>query len=145
MAQIIRSISQLESSMDKIVAFAVDKMADKVKKVIQEYVTKYYKEYTPELYQRTWTFLNSVTRTDVVRTGNGWQAIVYVDTAIGYYNGWTVLGTAEAADRGWHGWPPHLGMSGGICFWEEAKAIILSPEFKSMFAGFLKSKGLNVM
>lgn len=143
MAQIIRNIAQLQSALDKYAAYAVDKMADEVKKKIDEFIKYYYQEYTPEIYQRTWKFLNSVTRTDVYKDGNAWCAEVYIDTSITYKNDWTMEGTALQANEGWHGWY-HAVQVGDSHFWDDAMEEIHSPEFINKFADFLRSKGLKV-
>lgn len=143
MAKIIKSISQLSNAMDKYCAYAVDHMANEVKKLINEFIKYYYKEYSPEFYKRTWAFLNSVTRTDVKKVGNAWQAEVYIDTSILYDNGWTMENTAIQANAGMHGWH-HAVMVGDSQFWDDAMEEIQSPAFVNKFAGFLRAKGLNV-
>lgn len=144
MAKKIRNISQLKRALNNVMFVSLNKMADEVKKQIYDFIKYYYNEYTPEFYERTYKFLNSLVKTPVYKDGDTWKVMIYIDTSIQYYNGWTVLGTSEAANRGWHGWPPHLGMSGGIHFWDEAKTVVLSPDFMSQFAKFLKHNGLNV-
>ena len=143
MAQIIKSISQLQSALDKYAAYATDKMTDEVKKKIEEFIKYYYQEYTPEQYTRVWNFLNSVVKTDVYKKGNTWCAEVYIDTSITYKNGWTMEGTAIQANEGWHGWY-HAVQVGDSHFWDDAMEEIHSTEFISKFAGFLRSKGLKV-
>lgn len=143
MGQIIRNIAQLESALDKYAAYAVDKMADEVKKKIEEFIKYYYQEYSPEVYQRTWEFLNSVTRTEVRKEGNAWCAEVYIDTSIMYKNGWSMEGTAIQANQGLHGWY-HAVKVGDSHFWNDAMEEMHSPMFINKFADFLRSKGLNV-
>lgn len=140
MAQIIKNISQLQNVMDKYAAYVTDKMADGVKRTIEEFIKFYYQEYTPEFYSRTWEFLNSVVKTDVVKRGNSWCAEVYIDTSITYDNDWTMKGTAEYANEGLHG----NVKVGDMRFWCDVMEEIHSPEFINRFADFLKSKGLNV-
>lgn len=143
MAQIIKNIAQLQSALDKYAAYAVDKMANEVKKKIEEFIKYYYQEYTPEFYSRTWKFLNSVTRTEVYKKGNAWCAEVYIDTSIAYKNDWTMEGTAIQANEGWHGWR-HAVQVGDSHFWDDAMEEIHSPEFINKFADFLRNKGLSV-
>lgn len=143
MSQIIKNISQLQNVMDKYAAYITDKMADGVKRTIEEFIKFYYQEYSPEFYTRVWNFLNSVVRTDVVKKGNAWCAEVYIDTSITYDNDWTMQGTAEQANKGWHGWY-HAVQVGDSHFWDDAMEEIYSPEFMNRFADFLRSKGLNV-
>lgn len=143
MAQIIRTIAQLQSALDKYAAYAVDKMSDEVKKKIEEFIKYYYQEYTPEIYQRTWEFLNSVTKTEVYKKGNAWCAEIYIDTSIKYKNNWTMEGTAEQANKGLHG-SYHPVQVGDSHFWDDAIEEVHSTRFINKFADFLKSKGLKV-
>ena len=144
MAQIIKNIAQLQSALDKYAVYAINRMADEVKKKIEEFIRYYYHEYTPEFYQRTWEFLNSVTRTDVEKISNGWQVKVYIDTSITYNNGWTMEGTAWQANQGLHGYY-HAVKVGDMRFWDDALEEMHSPEFMSKFADFLRNKGLKVI
>lgn len=144
MAQVIKNMSQLQSELGKYASYITDKIADEIKKKIEEFIKYYYKEYTPEFYSRVWNFLNSVTRTEVTQSGNTWHAKVYIDTSITYDNGWTMEGTAEQANKGWHGWY-HAVQVGDSHFWDNAMEEIHSPEFISKFADFLRSKGLKVI
>ena len=143
MAQIIKSISQLQNALDKYAAYATDKMADEVKKKIEEFIKYYYQEYTPEQYSRVWNFLNSVVKTDVYKRGDTWYSEVYIDTSITYKNNWTMEGTAIQANNGLHGWY-HPVQVGDSHFWNDAIEEIHSPEFVNKFADFLRSKGLKV-
>lgn len=140
MSQIIKNISQLQNAMDKYAAYITDKMADGVKRTIEEFIKYYYQEYTPEFYFRVWNFLNSVVKTNVYKNGNAWCAEVYIDTSITYDNGWTMKGTTEYANKGLHG---NIKV-GDSHFWDDAMEEIHSPEFINRFVDFLKSKGLNV-
>ena len=72
MSQVMRNIAQLQNSLDRYATYITDKIADKIKITIEEFIKYYYKEYTPEFYSRVWNFLNSVVRTDVKRIGNSW-------------------------------------------------------------------------
>ncbi len=143
MAQVIKNISQLQHALDKYAAYVTDKMADEVKKKIEEFIKYYYDEYSPEFYTRVWNFLNSVVKTEVYKKGNNWYAEVYIDTSITYKNGWTMEGTAIQANKGWHGWH-HSVKVGDSHFWNDAIKEIHSPEFIHKFADFLRNKGLKV-
>lgn len=143
MSKTIKNISQLQNAMDKYAVYITDKIADGVKRTIEEFIKFYYQEYSPEFYSRTWEFLNSVVRTDTVKKDNTWCAEVYIDTSIIYENGWTMNGTAEQANKGWHGWN-HAVQVGDLRFWDDSMEEIHSPEFINKFAVFLRSKGLNV-
>lgn len=143
MSQTIKNIAQLQNAMDKYAAYITDKMADGVKQTIEEFIKYYYQEYTTEFYNRVWNFLNSVVKTETIKRGNAWRAAIYIDTSIAYDNGWTMKGTAEQANQGWHGWY-HAVQVGDSHFWDDVMREIHSPQFINSFADFLRSKGLNV-
>lgn len=140
MSQIIKNVSQLQNAMDKYAAYITDKMADGVKRIIEEFIKFYYQEYSPEFYSRIFNFLNSVVRTNTYKSGIAWCAEVYIDTSITYDNDWTMKGTVEYANEGLHG----NVKVGDSKFWNDAMEEIYSEEFINRFADFLKSKGLNV-
>lgn len=140
MIQTIKNISQLQNALDKYAAYITDKIADGVKRKIEEFIKYYYHEYTPDFYSRTFNFLNSVTRTNTYKNGDSWCAQVYIDTSIAYDNGWTMEGTAEQANKGLHG---NIKV-GDMRFWDEAMEEIHSPDFINRFADFLRSKGIKV-
>ena len=157
MAQIIKSLSELNNAMDRYCKFAVDKMADVAKAKIEEFIRYYYEEYpSPEEYQRTWAFLNSVLKTEPKKVGNGWEVIVYIDTdymyaSTAYYEDgtpyrrerWSMLDTAKSANDGWHGYTVQIG--DGIHFWDDAVEEIKEKQLISnAFVKFMKEKGLNV-
>ncbi len=143
MSQTIKNISQLQKTMDKYAVYITDKMADGVKRTIEEFIKFYYQEYSPEFYSRTWEFLNSVVRTDTVKKSNVWCTEVYIDTSIIYDNGWNMEGTAEQANKGLHGWN-HAVQVSDMRFWDDAMDKIHSTEFINKFADFIRSKGLKV-
>ena len=58
---------------------AVDKAKEKIALIINHFLIEYYREFEPEVYVRTYQLLNSLVKTDVVLTRNGWVAEVYFD------------------------------------------------------------------
>lgn len=144
MSKKIRNIIELQSILDKYALFATNKIANEVKKTIEEFIKYYYKEYTPEFYSRTWSFLNSVVKTEAKKQGNVWIAKVYIDTSIMYDNGWSMEGTAVQANAGMHGWY-HAVKVGDMHFWDDAMEEIHSQDFLNKFVVFLRSKGLKVI
>jgi hypothetical protein len=52
---------------------------DKIYRVLDECLKRYYSEFDPAFYERTYQFLHSLVRTNIVSTGNGYRAYVYFD------------------------------------------------------------------
>ena len=69
----------MEKYMMKALRRTVENGRDKAYNVIHFSLLKFYGEYTPQFYERTKQILNSLVKSEVVSTGNGYEAIVYVD------------------------------------------------------------------
>ena len=60
---------------------AIKMAQEKVFRLIEDYILKYYTEFSPEVYERTYQLLCSLVKTAVVPSGNGWIAEVYFDSS----------------------------------------------------------------
>lgn len=146
MSQTIRNAAQLNKALEKQCYYLADKVADKVKSNIEEFIKNYYHEYDPERYERTWRLLNSVIKSKPKKIANGYEVDVYIDTSIEYpsmWNGehWNMGNTMFMANKGQHGryatGYPHL--------WDEAYSDTISnDEIYSQFVSFMKDKGINL-
>ena len=58
---------------------AILKAQEEIYKIIDEFVKKYYAEYSPKMYIRTNQLLHSLVKSEVAPTKNGWTASVYFD------------------------------------------------------------------
>lgn len=59
---------------------------ERVYQVIDSFVKKYYAEYSPEVYERTYQLFRSLVKSKIFQTKNGWEAQVYFDVdALDYY------------------------------------------------------------
>lgn len=144
----IRDLNKyLESPMELFLLQA----GQKIRKVIREYIQeRFYNQYDPLYYDRTYQLLDSVTCTDVKKVGNKYQLEVYLNTdGVNYYN--YVDGSRQSIDpqlifeissQGWHGATQTDGR-----FMEEAKQDLqngVSYNIFEDFKKFLKSRGINV-
>lgn len=141
-----KNTKSLKAINDKYAEYACNKVAEMVKKKLDEFIRYYYHEYSPEQYERTWSFLNSVVKTSAQKQGNTWVATVYIDTSIqysSYWNGehWNMGNTAYFANEGQHGRYYNSGSS----FFDDAYNEIMNDEhLTSNLASFLKKNGINV-
>lgn len=142
MSKTIKNISQLDSAMEKYCYYLVDKAGQKVKEKIEEFIRYYYHEYTPEQYHRVWNFLNSVVKTEPIKTTNGYEVEIYIDTSLVYKNGWTMEGTAIQANKGLHG-TYHPVQVGDSHFWDDAIEEIPRMIVEA-FGEFMASKGISI-
>lgn len=151
----LKNIKDLEKSIDVYLKFSINKISSLVKQKIEEFIKLYYEEYSPEYYMRTWTFLNSVCKTEAIKKGRVWEAVVYIDTSIiynstAYYQDgtpykkqrWSVKGTAALAEKGLHG---NIHVANELHFWSDAVRDIINRKMIAQeFANFLKKNSINV-
>lgn len=146
MSQTIRNLAQLQKAAEKQCYYLADKVAEKVKANIEEFIKDYYREFKPSQYSRTWRLLNSVVKTKPKKIKGGYEVEVYIDTSIEYpstWKGepWTMENTMYMANQGMHGrydgGYPHL--------WDEAYSdTVDNEEIISQFRVFMQSKGINI-
>ena len=110
---------------------ALQKSVEQVYQIINRFVKEYYAEYSPIIYERTYQLFQSLVKTDVVSTGNGWIAYVYFDVdkldyAMKKINGkdipnrgWSEEKTLTAAAHGSHG-----GYVDGTAIWDEPLTLL---------------------
>lgn len=146
MQWISRKSNSLQILNDKYVEYACNKASELVKKKLEEFIRMYYHEYTPEFYDRTWKFLNSVVKTKAVKHGNSYVAQVYIDTSIeysSYWNRkhWNMGNTAYMAEQGMHG---RYYNSGSHFFSDAFDAILDDEHLTASLAEFFKKNGIRV-
>lgn len=83
---------------------AVEKAREKVALVINHFLSEFYKEFDPDVYERTEQLLNSLIKTDVVSTANGWVAKVYFDLNELDYS-WKLVNGQRVEKKNWS----HIG------------------------------------
>lgn len=130
------SIDALKSYILSRMQPAVQKAQEQVYQVIDRFVKEYYAEYSPELYERTYQLYRSLVKSNIVSTGNGYEAHVYFDIgALDYAmktiggisvpnKGWSEEETLTAAAHGSHG-----GKVGGTAIWDEPISILSSEAY----------------
>ena len=114
--------------------------------ITKKFIKEYYREFSPQYYDRTWRLLNSVVKTKPKKIKDGYEVEVYIDTSIEYpstWKGepWTMENTMYMANKGQHGrfngGYPHL--------WDEAyNDTYDSEEIIGQFRAFMQSKGINI-
>lgn len=121
-----KSDAELRSYILKKSSRAVAVAAEKVYKVIEEFVMQYYNDYTPEQYERTYQLLTSLVKSDIRSTGNGVAIDVYFDAgalsySTGTWGGEEVLSTALHGSHG--GYTRTAPIMGQSLNWLNAHAI----------------------
>lgn len=143
---------------DQIKQYVLSKMKDslaetqkKIDYILREFITKFYGEYSPVEYERTYQLFNSYVKTDVVPTGTGYKATIYFDASTmnhylkglqgyGYYNnvGWseeTILETALVGSSPHGGYAP----AGGTGIWTGAMPVITQEAYDYLKNALIKN------
>lgn len=84
---------------------ALMKAQDKVYGIVKKWIGKFYKDYTPEFYDRTAQLFGSLIESHIVQDGKGYKAEIYFDLSGVYNTGLnpTLEQVFEAAKMGLHG------------------------------------------
>lgn len=162
------SLEALKSYILSKSGVAIKMAQEKVFRLIEDYILKYYTEFDPAVYERTYQLLCSLVKTAVVSTGNGWVAEVYFDASTldyhikhmtkvkvdgGYMNPYNHVITSngvfqnskgdankvlESAAHGSHG-----GYTSGTAIWDDPMKI-LNKEAYNMLKKALIDAGIPV-
>lgn len=148
-----KNIEEIKQDIIRKSESAIRVMQEKVYSIIDRFVKEYYAEYTPGdahkqlekynaslgkftfassyTYERTYQLYQSLVKSRVTRSGNGFKAEVYFDAdRLDYYfklvngeqvhnKGWSEEKTLESAAHGYHG-----GQIAGTAIWDEPIAIL---------------------
>ena len=118
---------QLKEFLLKKCKVALAVTQEKAYKIIDMHVQRFYADYSPEDYQRTYQLMRSLVKSDIRSTGSGYEAEVYFDLDYIYNTGSKPSGeqVMDAAATGGHG---ASGMriiySGGANTWVSPKDVL---------------------
>jgi hypothetical protein len=142
MIKTITSMTQLNAQMNKVCKQVCDKATNIVKELIDDFIMAYYVEYTPQQYDRTYSFLDSCIRTKVQPINGGYQAMVYIDTWDLDYsdNGLEII---RIINSGYHGIVSDKYRS-KYKFWDDSMEKLNNGEFSKCIGELLKGIGLTV-
>ena len=113
--------------------FAIKAAQEKVMMIINHFLTEFYREFTPEVYDRTEQLLRSLTKSNIKSTGNGWVAEVYFDlSALDYSinrvnSSQTYWSEEEVLENAMVGKYPHGGYTkatGNTQIWTESMKVL---------------------
>lgn len=95
---------QLNNHIKKLMHSTIEETQLQVEKIINSFIEKYYKEYSPIFYDRTNAFLHSVVKTDIKQTKTGFKCSVYINTdgAMGEYLRNDGIEVMDMINRGYH-------------------------------------------
>ena len=129
MAIVIKSMSDLTKIIESRIQQALKMTQQEIFEVIQQHITDYYKEPVfrngtsaiPMIYDRTYKLLNSLIKTDIVKSGSTISCSVEIDPNYldyHYMGGASGLDVMLSANEQFHGW----SIEGDIRIWDDAIA-----------------------
>lgn len=136
---------------------ALIKSQAQVYQIIDRFVKQFYAEFSPEVYHRTYQLFQSLVKSDIVKTKNGYEAYVYFDVDMLDYHlhTMTVKGRTYSYE-GRHDWSeqdildtamtgslPHGGYKEGTQIWNESLSI-LNVEAIEVLKRMLLSEGIPI-
>ena len=144
MTKYARNMNELNKALEKTMYNLTDMAAEKTKELIDSFIMLYYNNYTPKSngYVRTYQFLDSCVRSDVIKEGNGYYVMVYIDTANLDYEDATGEQVVGYASKGLHG---GLDVGDDTRFWDESMDMLINKGYLvKLFSEYLKKNGLKV-
>lgn len=113
------NLNQLEKYIKSQIKLAVQDTRDYIYEMINFYIIKYYGSYSPEQYQRTYQFADSLIKMDVSVNGSSISTEVKINEdflSMNYNPTFTGQKVAEYANLGLHG----LHVQTDVRFWQDA-------------------------
>jgi len=152
MATIIRSMSDLTKIIESRIQQALKMTQQEIFEVIQQHITDYYKEPVfrngtsaiPMIYDRTYKLLNSLIKTDIVKSGGTISCSVEIDPNYlnyHYMGGASGLDVMLSANEQFHGW----SIEGDMRIWDDALTELgLEPGILYIMKRNLKKYGVPI-
>lgn len=152
MATLIKSMSDLTKIIESRIEQALKMTQQEIFEVIQQHIADYYKEPVfrngtsaiPLLYDRTYKMLNSLIKTDIVKSGGTISCSVEIDTNYldyQYMGGVSGLDVMLSANEQFHGW----SVEGDMRIWDDALAELgLKPGILYLMENNLQKCGVPV-
>lgn len=143
---VFKNEAQLKSFLLSKCQNALIKAQEQVYQIIDRFVKEFYAEFSPEMYERTYQLFQSLVKSDIIKTANGYKAEVYFDfSSLVYTSGFSPSGeqVMNAAAYGGHGAEGLHIIAGGTGIWDEPKQI-LNAEAINILKKMLISEGIPI-
>lgn len=98
---IIKNMTDLNKALKQIAEQTLLEAQEEVHRCIENFVKQYYSEYSPTVYQRTYQFMESITKTSIKTRGSTIICEVYIDTNLDYKSA-TGHEVVEMINSGYH-------------------------------------------
>ncbi len=152
MATVIRSMRDLTKIIESRIQQALKMTQHEIFEVIQQHITEYYKEPVfrngtsaiPMMYERTYKFLNSLIKTDIVKSGTTISCAIEIDPNYlnyRYMGGASGLDVMLSAEQAFHGW----SIEGDMRIWSDSMTELgLKPGIEYLMKKNLQKCGVPV-
>lgn len=152
MATVIKSMNDLIKILESRIQQALKMTQQEIFEVIQQHITDYYKEPVfrngtsaiPMLYDRSYKLLNSLIKTDIVKTNGTISCSVEIDPNYldyQYIGGASGLDVMLSANEQFHGW----SIEGDMRIWDDALTELgLEPGILYIMKSNLKKYGVPI-
>lgn len=152
MAQIIKSMSDLTKILESRIQKALEMTQQEIFEVIQQHIIDYYKEPVfrngtsaiPMLYDRSYKLLNSLIKTDIVKSGSTISCAVEIDPNYlnyRYMGGASGLDVMLSSEQAFHGW----SIEGDMRIWDDSmQELGLKPGILYIMKTNLKKCGVPI-
>lgn len=152
MATVIKSMNNLSKILELRIQQALKMTQQEIFEVIQEHITDYYKEPVfrngtstiPLLYDRTYKLLDSLIKTDIVKSDGTISCTVEIDPEYlnyQYMGGISGLDVMLSAEQSFHGW----SVEGDMRIWSDSLAELgLEPGIRYLMKKNLRKCGVPV-
>lgn len=140
------SSTELENYILSRMKIAITQTQEKIYKILDEFVKKFYSEYDPSIYERTYQLYHSLVKSEIIPTGNGYKANVYFDySSLSYMTGAEPSGlqVMNAAASGGHGAEGLYVVHGNTGIWDDP-IVILRTEAHEMLKQSLIDAGIPI-
>lgn len=147
---VFSSVNELKQYILSRMQPAIIKAQEQIYQVIDKFIKQYYAEFSPSMYERTYQLYRSLVKSDIISTGDGYEAHVYFDLdALDYAmknihgvqvpnKGWSEEKTLMAAAHGSHG-----GYTSGTAIYDQPIAL-LKTEGYEILKRMLISEGIPI-
>lgn len=126
---LIKNDTELNKALQQVASKALAETQEKIRQCIDNFVRQYYAEYTPRVYERTYQFLESITKTNVSIKGNTITCEVYINEGLHYED--NTMEVLDIINQGYHG----NKRIKGTPVWKDSEAMI---EQMNLFYGSFK-------
>lgn len=164
MATYVKNFKDIQRHLDKRITFSLKQTQQIVYNVIQDFIKQYYEEKVffngstmseiPNVYERTYSFFNSLVKSEVKKTGSLYYCEVYIDQDQLNYYAHDGLEVISMINQGFHAstamnneiYETPRDITSQIHFWDDSMEQFKKANYIiNELVRYLKRAGLNIV